>query len=93
MTSHNARLLALPVFLSRHRPTIAIAMAAGIKARGWATLAPRSLPSAPYFRVFGTTQAPLDAFGHALMRLCNSKQKALGAIVYGLICFGAGFPS
>jgi hypothetical protein len=27
------------------------------------------------------------------MRLCNPKQKALGAIVYRLICFGAGFRS
>jgi hypothetical protein len=25
------------------------------------------------------------------MRLCNPKQKALGVIVYRLICFGAGF--
>jgi hypothetical protein len=41
----------------------------------------------------GTTRALLDELGHALMRLCNLKQKALGAIVYRLICFGAGFRS
>ena len=35
----------------------------------------------------------LHELGHALMRLCNPKQQALGTIVYRLICFGASFPS
>jgi hypothetical protein len=46
----------------------------------------------PLFLFFGIRQALLDAISHALIRLCDPKQKLLGAIVCSLICFGAAFP-